>query len=151
MIIIQMSFLHMVNSMGTPREAKSQCKSNATFWLGCLMEIKELIYVVIDNATFVVCQFTTCANVLITNELHKWVELYKLQGSVHHANVHLAKIHGQNIDNFHFVKKKMLMMTLLHRFWISSWWVCMKILILTSFLNQEYQLMLLAPRRPWSQ
>jgi hypothetical protein len=104
-----------------------------------------------DNATFVVCQFTTCVNVLITNELHKWVELCKLQGSVHHANFHLAKIHGRNIDNFQFAKKNMLMMTLLHRFWISSWWVCMKILILTSFLNQEHQLMLLAPRMPWSQ
>jgi hypothetical protein len=27
-----------------------------------------------------------------------------LQGGVHHSNVHLASIHGQDMDNFQFAK-----------------------------------------------
>jgi hypothetical protein len=60
----KMSFVDMVSYVETPREAKSQCEGNATFWLGCLMEIEKLICVVMENATFVVRQLTTCVNVL---------------------------------------------------------------------------------------
>lgn len=39
----------------------------------------------------------------IAKELRKWAKIQKLQGSVNHANVNLAKTHDEDIDNFQVV------------------------------------------------
>lgn len=69
MISIHTSSMDVVSFVGVPpqgcpREAESQCKGRATFWLNSLMETKEFICIVVANATFVVHQLTTCMNVL---------------------------------------------------------------------------------------
>ncbi len=90
---------------GCPREAKSQCKGRATFWLDNLMETGEFIRIVVANATFVVRQLTICVNVLnqLKNCVSKLAKLRKLQGGVNHANVNLAKTRDEDIDNFQVV------------------------------------------------
>jgi hypothetical protein len=66
MISVHTSSMDMVSFVGPPPlgEAKRQCKGSTTFWLNSLMEIEDLIYIVVVNATFVVCQLITHANVL---------------------------------------------------------------------------------------
>jgi hypothetical protein len=69
MIRIHTSSMDMINFVGAfPQrclgQAESQCKGRATFWLNSLMEAEKFIHIVIANTTFVVCQLTTCVNVL---------------------------------------------------------------------------------------
>jgi hypothetical protein len=69
MISIHANFMDVVSFVGAPpqgcpREAESQCKGRATFWLNRLMETEKFIRIVVANAFFVVHQLTTYVNVL---------------------------------------------------------------------------------------